>query len=432
MQRAIRDKLETVLARLAARAVDERVFLKVYHETACRQADAADERVAHGLSRGLLDGVLVSIKDVLDVAGDVTMAGSILRQHALPARVNALAVTRLLDAGAVIVGRTNLTEFCFTSEGINRHFGTPGNAYDASRIPGGSSSGAGVSVAEGTCEIAIGSDTGGSIRIPASLNGVVGFKPTASRMPMDGIFPLSHTLDSIGPLARTVAECAAADAVLAGEPLVALQPASLFGLRLGLPTGSLLNDLEPAVAAAFEQSMRSIQAAGGRIIEIGVDDLLSQLRAITRDGSIASVEAAAIHADWLIAGDTRVERRTREVLTQRLNYPAWRYLRMIERRNQLVAAMDHRLADIDAFILPTVPIVAPKIAPLLADDELADDVDGMLLRNPQIANQFDLTAISLPMPADGPPTGMMVVGRNRTDRRLLAIAAGVEGCLACV
>jgi aspartyl-tRNA(Asn)/glutamyl-tRNA(Gln) amidotransferase subunit A len=289
-----------------------------------------------------------------------------------------------------------------------------------------------VSVAEGTCEIAIGSDTGGSIRIPASLNGVVGFKPTASRMPMDGIFPLSHTLDSIGPLARTVAECAAADAVLAGEPPVALQPASLFGLRFGLPTGFLLNDLEPAVAAAFEQSMRSIQAVGGRIVEIGVDDLLSELRAITRDGSIASVEAAAIHADWLIAGDTRVERRTREVLTQRLNYPAWRYLRMIERRNQLVAAMDHRLADIDAFILPTVPIVAPKIAPLLADDELADDVDGMLLRNPQIANQFDLTAISLPMPADGPPTGMMVVGRNRTDRRLLAIAAGVEGCLACV
>ncbi len=180
MQRPIRDKLERVLARLRARTADERVFLKVYADRARQQADASDQRLAESRSLGPLDGTIVSIKDVFDVAGESTLAGSIIRRDAPPATVNAAVVDRLLAAGAVILGKTNLTEFCFTSEGINRHFGTPGNAHDTTRIPGGSSSGAGVSVAEGTSEIGIGSDTGGSVRIPAALNGVVGFKPTGA------------------------------------------------------------------------------------------------------------------------------------------------------------------------------------------------------------------------------------------------------------
>ena len=204
---------------------------------------------------------------------------------------------------------------------------------------------------------------------------------------------------------------------------------SLSGMRFGLPRGYLLRKLGPAVEAAFERSLAIIQAAGVRLVDIDINDLLSGLRAITRDGSIASIEAAAVHGEWLAAGDARVERRTRDTLTSRLTYPAWRYLRLIERRNQLAAAMDSRLAEIDALVLPTVPIIAPELAPLLANDELADKVDGRLLRNPQIANQFDLTAISLPMPCDGLPTGLMLVGRGGTDRRLLSLANAVEHCL---
>ncbi|MGN6144609.1 MAG: amidase family protein, partial [Mesorhizobium sp.] len=212
-----RDRLEEILNRLQARAGDERVFTRLYIEPARAAADAADARRKAGFTLGPLDGVIVSIKDLFDVAGEPTLAGSVLRRTAPPAEADAAVVMRLRRAGAAIIGKTAMTEFAFTAIGDNPHTGTPGNAADASLIPGGSSSGAGVSAAEGTSEIAIGSDTGGSVRIPAALNGVVGFKPTARRVPLSGAFPLSPTLDSIGPLARSVAQCAAADAVMAGE-----------------------------------------------------------------------------------------------------------------------------------------------------------------------------------------------------------------------
>ncbi|WP_287289971.1 amidase family protein, partial [Mesorhizobium sp.] len=224
-----RDRLEAVLSRLAVRADNESVFVKLYPEAARAAADAADARRRAGVTLGPLDGTILSIKDLFDVAGEPTTAGSLLLGTAAPALRDAVIVRRLRQAGAVIFGKTNMTEFAFTAIGVNPHYGTPGNATDAGRIAGGSSSGAGVSVAEGTSEISIGSDTGGSVRIPAALNGVVGFKPTARRVPRDGVFPLSDTLDSIGPLARTVAECAAADAVMAGEEFAALVPLPLAG-----------------------------------------------------------------------------------------------------------------------------------------------------------------------------------------------------------
>ncbi|TIO95788.1 MAG: amidase, partial [Mesorhizobium sp.] len=199
-----------------------------------------------------LDGVVVSIKDLFDVAGEPTRAGSAMLAGAQPAAQDAAIVRRLRQAGAVILGKTNMTEFAFTAIGDNLHYGTPGNAADASLIPGGSSSGAGVAVGEGSSQISIGSDTGGSVRIPASLNGVVGFKPTARRVPLDGAFPLSATLDSIGPLARSVGDCAVADAIMAGEEPMALQPIPLAGLRIGVPRGRLFDDTQADVAAAFE------------------------------------------------------------------------------------------------------------------------------------------------------------------------------------
>ncbi|WP_353645976.1 amidase [Mesorhizobium sp. WSM2239] len=422
-----RDRLEEILARLADRADDERVFLKLYSELARLAADAADARRKAGISLGPLDGRIVSIKDLFDVAGETTTAGSAALAEAPPAARDAAVVGRLRRAGAVIIGKTNMTEFAFSGIGLNRHFGTPGNAADATRVPGGSSSGAGVSVAEGTSDIAIGSDTGGSVRIPAALNGVVGFKPTAGRVPLSGAFPLSATLDSIGPLARNVADCAIADAVMAGEEPDALEPFPLASMRIGIPQGRLFGDIDAAVAEGFARSLKPLEAAGAIIADHSVDDLLNNMAEATKGASIASVEAAEIHADLAATPAwSLVDPRIGGPIKRRAAVPAHAYIRILRKRAALAAAMDRRLMPVDVLVLPTTPIVAPAIQPLLEDDDLYDRTDGLLLRNPQVANQFDLAGISLPMPGMSLPGGFMLLARNGHDRRLLSIAAAVE------
>src|SRR6266702_2587731 len=235
MSASARDRLEQALAKIAdPKGEGARACLTVYMDAARAAADAADARAKAGISLGSLDGTIVSIKDLFDVAGEPTRAGSKILANAAPAKADAPVVSRLRAAGAVIVAKTNMTEFAFSGVGLNPHYGTPGNPADRTRIPGGSSSGAAVAVADGMCEIAIGSDTGGSTRIPAALCGIVGFKPSRQRVPTAGAFPLSYTLDSVGPIARTVADCAVADAVMAGEDPWRIEPASLAGLRLGI------------------------------------------------------------------------------------------------------------------------------------------------------------------------------------------------------
>ncbi|WP_136617221.1 MULTISPECIES: amidase [Mesorhizobium] len=427
---SVRDHLEIILARLAARAGEERVFTKLYAEAARAAADASDARKRAGVKLGPLDGTIVSIKDLLDVAGEPTTAGSLMRKTAAPALCDAAIVSRLRQAGAVIIGKTNMTEFAFTAIGDNQHFGTPGNAVDAGRIPGGSSSGAGVSVGEGTSEVSIGSDTGGSIRIPASLNGVVGFKPTARRVPLAGAFPLSATLDSIGPLARTVAQCAAADAVMAGAEAAALAPIALAGLRIGIPRGVLFEETDGEVAAAFERCLGKAERAGARIADLPIDDLLADMRAATKRGSIAAMEGAEVHADWLATGaSVPVDPHVSGPLSRAAMLPTPVYIRAMRRRAALVAAMDERLASVDVLALPTTPVTAPTIISMSEDTELRDRTEGLLLRNTQVANQFDLCAISLPMPGTALPAGLMLVARNGHDRRLLRLAAEIESLL---
>jgi aspartyl-tRNA(Asn)/glutamyl-tRNA(Gln) amidotransferase subunit A len=426
-----RDRLEAILSRLSARAGDERVFMKLYLEDARAAADAADGRRKAGEALGPLDGVIVSIKDLFDIAGEPTLAGSLMRKSAAAATKDAPVVARLKAAGAIILGKTAMTEFAFTALGVNPHYGTPGNAADSSRIPGGSSSGAGVSAAEGTSVISIGSDTGGSVRIPAALNGVAGFKPTARRVPLAGAFPLSPTLDSIGPLARSVADCALADAVMAGERPGALEAAPLGGLRLGVPRGRLLEHMDAEVAGAFEHSLSRLAGSGAGVADFGIDDLLQAMRSATSRASVAAMEGAEIHADWLSVGaPTPVDPRVSGPLSRALAIPATVYIRTMRHRTELLAAMDERLAGIDALVLPTVPVVASPIAPLLDDERLSNRIEDLLLRNTQIANQFDLCAISLPMPGSSLPTGLMLVARNGHDRRLLEMAAAVEALLA--
>jgi aspartyl-tRNA(Asn)/glutamyl-tRNA(Gln) amidotransferase subunit A len=406
------------------------VFMKLYPEAARAAADAADARKRAGITLGPLDGALVSIKDLFDVAGEPTTAGSKLRRDAAPAEVDAPVVARLRRAGAVILAKTNMVEFAFGGIGLNPHHGTPDSAADPSRIPGGSTSGGAVSVGEGTSDITIGSDTGGSTRIPAAFNGVVGFKPTARRVPRDGVFPLSVTLDSIGPLARTVAECAATDAVMAGEEPVALVPLPLEGLRIGIPRGVLFDDTEEEVSAAFDRCVRKVELAGARLADLSVDDLLADLRGVTKRASIAAMEGAEVHADWLAAGATTpVDPRVSEPLSRAAAVPATAYIRAIRRRTALLAAMDERLASVDVLALPTTPITAPTIVSMTSDEGLCEHTEGLLLRNTQVANQFDLCAISLPMPGMARPAGLMLVARNGDDHRLLRIAAGVEALL---
>jgi len=426
----VRDKLESILTRLAARAADERIYLRLYPDAARAAADAADMRRRVGVSLGPLDGAILSIKDLFDVAGETTTAGSIALRDAPPARTDALIVRRLRQAGAVILGKTNMVEFAFSGLGLNPHYGTPGNAADPHRIPGGSSSGAGVSVAEGTSDISIGSDTGGSVRIPAALNGVVGFKPTAKRVPLDGAFPLSPSLDSVGPLARSVQDCAFADAVMAGEEPQPLNPHPLAGLRIGIPRGRLFSESEPMVEQAFESALGRLSQAGAGIADHGIEDLLEAMAETTVKASIASIEASEVHADWLESKADLIDPRVRWWIARSGTIPAPVYIRMLRRRSALVAAMDERLAPVDVLALPTTAVSAPLIAPLEADDKLYNRMDWLILRNTMFGNQFDLTGITLPIPGCERPVGLMLLARHGQDRRLLEIAAGVERELA--
>ncbi|WP_331372500.1 amidase [Sinorhizobium chiapasense] len=421
-----RDRLEATLARLDGRRHEERVFVKLYSDTARAEADAADRRLNDGKRLSPLDGRIVSIKDLFDVVGEPTLAGSIIRRMAEPATADAAIVQRLRAAGAVIIGKTHMTEFAFTAVGLNPHYPVPGNAIDVRLVPGGSSSGAAVSVAEGTSEIAIGSDTGGSVRIPAALNGLVGFKPTARRVPLDGAFPLSPSLDSIGPLARTVANCALADAIMAGDVPRALTPVALDGLKFGIPKGFLLDDLAPEIARAFEASLQALSRAGAKLAECSIDDLLARFAEATSIGSIAAIEGSRIHRNWLENEDATVDTRVTSTLRRRLAVPDAALEKLLRTRQDLVRAMDERLAPYDFILLPTTPIPAVDIASVEHDKQAYRRVEDLLLRNTQVANQFDLTAITLPMAGTSLPAGLMLVGRHRTDRALLAAAASVE------
>ncbi|MBZ7923558.1 amidase [Ensifer adhaerens] len=424
-----RDRLEQILSRLNDRRSEEKTFTRLYVESARREADASDRRRQTGAGLGPLDGKIVSIKDLFDVAGEPTLAGSIIRRNSPPAQKDALVVKRLRAAGAVIIGKTHMTEFAFTAVGLNPHYAVPGNATDKRLVPGGSSSGAGVSAAEGTCDIAIGSDTGGSIRIPAALNGIVGFKPTASRVPLDGSFPLSPILDSLGPLAKTVADCVTADAVMAGEQPKPLVARPIAGLRIGIPRGTLFEDLSAEIAAAFSESLDRLAEAGAEIVDCTIDDLIDRLAEATRIGSIAGLEASRIHAGWLNDDAAPVDDRVKLPLRRRLTVPDAAISALLQTQRALAAAMDERLSPYDLIALPTTPIAAVPIASVETDVAEYNRVEGLLLRNCQVANQFDLNAITLPMRGLVRPAGLMLMGRNGTDAAILSASLSAEALL---
>lgn len=423
---------EAALARAADPAGEgARVFTRVYAEQARAAARAADTLRAAGLARSPIDGLPISIKDLFDVAGEITLAGSVARQGEPAADEHAVVVQRLLAAGAVIVGRTNMVEFAYSGLGVNPHYGTPRNPWDraAGRIPGGSSSGAAVSVTDGMAVGAIGSDTGGSVRIPAALCGLAGFKPSAWRVPMAGVLPLSTSLDSIGPLAPTVRCCATLDAILAGDAVEPWQPAALRGLRLAVPTTLALDGMDKHVAAAFDTAIARLSAAGALVDEIEVPEF-AQLAAINAKGGFTAAEAWAWHRDLIARAADRYDPRVVSRIRRGQDMSAADYLDLLDAREAWVAAVEHRIAGYDALALPTVPVAAPTIAEVSASDEAYYAANGLILRNPTLINFLDGCAVSVPCHAAGTaPAGLMIAGANGADRRILAIGMAVEDLL---
>jgi aspartyl-tRNA(Asn)/glutamyl-tRNA(Gln) amidotransferase subunit A len=424
-----RDRVELALFRIAEPDGEGmRACLTVYDKAARAAADAADARAKLGISLGPLDGAIVTIKDLFDVAGEPTRAGSkILAEEAAPAATDAAIVRRLRAGGAIIVAKTNMTEFAFSGIGANPHFGTPGNPRDRARIPGGSSSGAAVAVADGIGEIAIGTDTGGSVRIPAALCGLVGFKPSRQRIPTTGAFPLSHSLDSIGPLAKSVADCARADAVMAGEDFAPLEPMPIAGLRLGIAQGLPLDRLDDTVAAAFAAAIKALDGAGVRVSHETIS-LFDDMNAVNAKGGMLPPEACALHRDRIKRRGAEIDPNVRVRIERGCAISAADYIDMRRERARLLPAMDARLATLDALVMPTCSIVAPTLAEV-ADSKVFFARNAAILRNTAIANFFDLCAVSLPLPVSGLPVGLMLIARNGQDRSLLRMAAAVAPIL---
>jgi len=426
---SVRDKLEQALAAIAdPKGEGARACLTVYAETARAAADAADARAKAGISFGSIDGAILTVKDLFDVMGEPTRAGSRIEANAARAATDAPIVRRLRTAGAVIVAKTNMSEFAFSGVGMNPHHGTPGNPADRTRVPGGSSSGAAVAAADHMCDIAIGTDTGGSCRIPAALCGIVGYKPSKQRVPTDGAFPLSYTLDSIGPLARTVADCARTDAVIAAEDYAPLKPAPVAGLRLGVPAGLLTTEWDNTVGTRFGAARKKLADAGVRITDEAMP-LVDEMQNVNAKGGLAPAEAFSIHRERLAKRADEFDPNVRVRIERGGNVTAADYVDMMQARARLVRAMDAQLSFFDAWMMPTTAIVAPTIAEM-QDTRTFNFKNMLLLRNTMTWNFFDNCAISIPIPGSGLPVGLMLVARNGHDRRLFEVAAGIERLFA--
>jgi len=426
-----RERLEAALGRIDdPKGEGARACLTVYRDQAKAAADAADARAKAGVTLGPLDGTIVSIKDLFDVAGEVTRVGSkVFAEEGKPAAADAPVVRRLRAGGAVIVAKTNMSEFAYTGIGANPHFGTPGNPADRKRVPGGSSSGAAVAAADGMCEIAIGTDTGGSCRIPGALCGIVGYKPSRQRIPTNGAFPLSYSIDSIGPIARSVEACARADAVMANETYVPLEPVPLAGLRIGVALGYPLENLDETVDARFSDAVARLNKAGAHISEEKLS-LLDEMAQVNSKGGVQPAEAFSIHRDLLSRRADAIDPNVSVRLERARNIGAADYIDMVRGRARLIRLMDDRITDVDVLVWPTTPMVAPTMQEVAAPDEFACK-NAMLLRNTVIVNFFDLCAISVPIPrGSGLPAGFMLVARNGQDQRLFRIAAAVERLFA--
>jgi aspartyl-tRNA(Asn)/glutamyl-tRNA(Gln) amidotransferase subunit A len=432
-----RELVTDCLARISSVAGEgPRAFLKVYGEQALATADFYDRMRQQGGRLGRYSGIPVSVKDLFDVAGDTTLAGSTVLKGAKAAEQDATAVARLKAAGFIVIGRTNMTEFAFSGLGINPHYGTPLNPWDRAtgRIPGGSSSGAVVSITDAMAYAALGTDTGGSCRIPAAMCGIVGFKPTASRVPLTGAYPLSASLDSIGPLANSVACCAVLDAILAAQTPVQRPPApgtdiTANDLRLAVLTNYVTDDLDKGVAASFERALRALKGAGARLTEVRLPEL-GELPEINRNGGLSAAESYAHHRAQLAKDGSLYDPRVSVRILRGRKQDAADYIELCKLRTDFIDRVAKRIRKFDAILMPTIPIAAPALSDLVADEEYVR-INALVLRNPSIVNFIDGCAISIPcQEPDTAPAGLSLFGLRNTDQQLLSAAAAVEATVA--
>jgi len=423
-----RKLVEECLARIAdPNGEGQRTFIHVDRDAALAAADAMDTLRKANAAPSRFAGIPVSVKDLFDIKGQVTRAGSRALDDSAPAEADAPVVARLRRAGFVVIGRTNMTEFAYSGIGINPHYGTPKGAWKRSvgHVPGGSSSGAAVSVVDRMAHGALGTDTGGSCRIPAAYNGIVGFKPTQRRIPLDGGVPLSTTLDSFGPLARSVACCAALDAVLADEPVVPLQPRPIKGMRLAVPMTVALDELDEAVARTFDRALETLSRQSASVARIEMPEFLD-VGVIGAKGGFAAAESYAWHRFLLTSKGDIYDPRVSARILRGEAITAADYIEMLNARRSLIARAVARLAPYDALVMPTTANTPPRIADL-AEDKAFAAANVLSLRNCTLINMIDGCAISLPAHREGEvPVGLMLAAAGGADRRILELAAGME------
>lgn len=407
-----------------------KVFTRVYEGAARASADFADRMTELGTKTPPLAGIPISIKDLFDIKGEPTLAGSRVLANSQPAPTDAVIVRRLRQAGAAIIGKTNMTEFAFSGIGINPHYGTPSNVWRRSeaRIPGGSSSGAAISVTDGMAAAAIGTDTGGSVRIPAALNGLVGFKPSAQTVPLAGTLPLSASFDSIGPIAVKVDMCARIYGVLANIDRDTVAPADLRRCTVGAVQNYVLDQMDPIVASAYEKALQRLRAAGLTICEVSLP-VIDRMHDIFLNGGIVGAEAYHWHRKLMDEhGDEYDPRVLIRVARGKLS-TASDYIDFLHKRRALIEQWVQESSVFDALVMPTVPIVAPPIADLVSDDAYGK-INLLMLRNPTVVNALDGCAISLPCHnRDEAPVGLTLASHNGQDWPLLSIAMACEQIL---
>lgn len=413
--------------------------IEISQSPACAHAftrtmfDEARRDAAKANPGSRLAGLAFTSKDLFDIAGQPTPAGSVVLSHAPAAKADAVAVARLRAAGGVLTGRTNMSEFAFSGVGVNPHHDTPANVSDKAtpRVPGGSSSGAAISVASGAAFIGLGSDTGGSIRIPAALNGIVGFKNTARLVPADGALPLSTTLDTVCAMTRSVRDAITAHEILSARRVTA-GTAPLAAYRLAVVKNVFFDGIEPVVATAFERTLKALRAAGARIEEIELPEL-AELQSINATGGFSAAESHAWHRLLLERSGAGYDPRVAQRILRGATMKAHEYIDLLNARRAWITRVETALAPFDAALSPTVPITAPSIASVAPGAERDDEffrVNALLLRNPSIVNMLDGCAISLPCHAAGElPVGLMLWHAALHDDAVLAIALQAERAL---
>ena len=416
-----------------AKSDDKAIFIDMLPERARSEAKSARKRLKAGEPAGILDGIPIGWKDLFDLKGRVTTAASVVLKSNAPSSTDAALVQMAKQAGMVSVGTLNMTEFAYSGIGLNPHYGTPRNPHDPKvhRSPGGSSSASGVVVAKGLLPVAIGTDTGGSIRIPASFNGVVGFKTSTGHYPMAGVFPLSRSYDTLGPLAQTVEDCAMVDAVLRGLKKVAVKKADVKGRTFIVPSNVVLDGLEDAVAENFENALSRIAKAGGKIRRVAFPTFDAILKLVSTRGNILGAEALHVHWDRVYGPDAqRMDQRVVRRIKLAEKMTAVDLVEVMYQREQLIASTTQLVGD-GIVVCPTTPHVAMPIAPLEADVEEFFRVNAKTLRNTMLGNFLDWCGLSIPCGADrgGMPTGFLFSAPHGRDDDILSMGLALEAAI---